>query len=264
MTFIAAAVIVMVLLFALLLVFQRRFIYFPDPYTPALSGEQVSFVSDDGPRLSGTFVPASGTPTGVTVLVLNGNAGHRGYRAPLASALSRAGFAVLLFDYRGYGGSEGSASEVGLLRDAHAAAAYLATRSDVEGRRIAYFGESLGAAVAVALALERPPLALVLRSPFTSLADMAALHYPFLPLRPFLVDRYPALDQIGRVAAPVLVMAGAADRIVPPENSRRLFAAAREPKRFVLVAGADHNDPELLAGRELVEEFSRFIAAASR
>jgi fermentation-respiration switch protein FrsA (DUF1100 family) len=108
------------------------------------------------------------------VLVFNGNGGNRAHRAPLAAALSRSGLAVLLFDYRGYGGNPGAPTEPGLLADARAARAYLASRPGVDPGRLVYLGESLGAAVAVALAVEVPPLALVLRSPFTSLATWAA------------------------------------------------------------------------------------------
>jgi fermentation-respiration switch protein FrsA (DUF1100 family) len=247
---------------------QRGMLYFPDGRAvPAASsvlegGEDVAFPTEDGLRLSGWLVPSRG-PTVAAVLVLNGNAGNRSDRAPLAAALSREGFAVLLFDYRGYGRNTGEPTEVGLLRDARAAAAYLATRAG--GARIAYLGESLGAAVAVALAAERPPLALVLRSPFTSLADIGAHHYPYLPVHPLLLhDTYPSIERIGAVRAPVLVIAGERDRIVPPTFSRRLYEAAAEPKRYVLVPGADHNDRELLAGENVVAEMARFIRDAAR
>ena len=122
---------------------------------------------------------------------------------------------MLLLDYRGYVGNPGSPSEDGLLADARAARAYLLSRADVDPARLVYFGESLGAAVAVALAAEHPPAALILRSPFTSLADIAAVHYPFLPAGLMLRDRYESIERIGRVRAPLLVVAGQRDRIVP-------------------------------------------------
>src|SRR6266540_3408251 len=143
-------------------------------------------------------------------------------------------------------------------------AAYLAARGDVDLTRLVYFGESLGAAVAVRLALERPPMALVLRSPFTSLADIGRVHYPFLPVRLLLRDRYASIEQVGGLRCPVLVVAGDRDGIVPWEQSRRLAEAIPEPKRFVLVPGADHNDLELLAGRRLIDEAVRFVADAGR
>src|SRR5205807_5382312 len=135
--------------------------------------------------------------------------------------LADAGCQVLLFDYRGYGRNPGSPSEAGLLADARAARAYLRTRSDVDERRLVYFGESLGAAVAVALAVEEPPGALVLRSPFRSLAEVGRLHYPYLPVDLMLADRYPTADRIARVQAPLLVIAAERDEIIPVEQSRR-------------------------------------------
>jgi len=242
---------------------QRGMLYFPDdravpPAASVLAGaEDVAFTTEDGLLLRGWFVPAR-APAVAAVLVLNGNAGNRSDRAPLAGALSREGLAVLLFDYRGYGGNPGSATETGLLRDARAAAEYLATRTDTS--RIAYFGESLGAAVAVALAAERPPLALILRSPFTSLADIGRHHYPYLPVHPLLLqDTYGSIERIGTLRAPLLVIAGERDRIVPAAFSRRLYDAAAEPKRYVAVPGADHNGGALLSGEIVISETVRFV-----
>ena len=252
-----------VALLAVLWSAQRGLLYFPDgrPVLRASSllagGEDVTFLTEDGLRLGGWLVPSQG-PTIAAVLVCNGNAGNRSDRAPLAAALARAGFAVLLFDYRGYGGNAGDPTEEGLLRDARAAETYLRTRAG--GAPVAYIGESLGAAVAVTLASERPPLALVLRSPFTSLADIGAHHYPYLPVHPALLrDTYRSIERIGAVRAPVLVIAAEHDRIVPPAFSRRLHDAAAEPKRYVLVPGADHNDRALLSGETVVAEMVRFI-----
>ena len=181
-------------------------------------------------------------------------------RVELAVALNRLGLSVLLFDYRGYGGNTGRPSEEGLAADARAAQAWLAAQPDVDPQRIAYFGESLGAAVAVGLAVQRPPAALILRSPFTSLADVGAVHYPWLPVRWLLLDRYPSIERIASVHAPLLVIAGDRDDIVPLPLSRRLYDAAVEPKRFVLVPGAGHNDPELLDGSLMLDEIERFLS----
>ena len=257
-----AAAIVLAVLWSV----QRRLIYFPlaknvPPAASVLPGaEDVTFDTTDGLRLGGWFIraPASRDLAAVAV-VFNGNAGDRSFRAPLAGALSTAGLSVLLFDYRGYGGNPGSPSEHGLIADARAARAYVASRDDVDPARIVYFGESLGSAVAVALSLEHPPAALVLRSPFTSLTDMGRLHYAFLPVRQLLRDRFDAIDQIPGLTCPVLVIAGDNDTIVPPEQSRRMFEAASGPKRFVLIPGADHNDFALLAGQQLMTEVSQFL-----
>ena len=244
-------------------VLQRRMIYFPLPQdvphaASALErAEDVTFETADGLPLHGWFAsPAQSN--GATVLIFNGNAGDRSSRAPLAAALTRNGFSVLLFDYRGYGRNPGQPTEPGLVADARAARQYVGSRADVDRARLVYFGESLGAAVAVALAVEQPPAALVLRSPFTSLADMARLQFPFLPT--FLLrDRFESLNQISRVDCPLLVMTGDRDSIVPPAQSRRLYEAALGPKRFVQIAGADHNDYELLAGQQLITEVTQFL-----
>jgi uncharacterized protein len=281
----------------LLWAFQRRLIYLPSPgpVPPAASvlpgAEDVSFETADGLQLQGWFVPGAvdnpapprprsvtlpeGAPPqvgegeahpnpGPAVLVCNGNGGDRSMRAALAAALSRMGLAVLLFDYRGYGGNPGSPSEEGLAADARAALEYLAGRPEVDPRRVVYLGESLGAAVALRLAVERPPAALVLRSPFASLAEVGRRHYPFLPVSLLLRDRYDSAARVGRLTAPLLVVAGGRDRIVPATHSRRLFAAAPQPKRLVVLDGAGHNDHDLLAGPRLMEELSAFLAGVPK
>ena len=256
----------------LLWLFQRRLLYFPTPgpVPPAAStlpgAEDVTFETADGLRLHGWFVPAAGGPATVgrrwrwpAVLVCNGNGGDRSMRAPLAAALARMGLAVLLFDYRGYGGNPGAPTEEGLAADARAALGYLAGRPEVDPERVVYFGESLGAAVALRLATERPPAALVLRSPFASLAEVGRRHYPVLPVSLLLRDRYDSAALAGRLDAPLLVVAGGRDQIVPVSHSRRLFDAAPQPKRLVVLDGADHNDHELLAGPRLLAELRAFL-----
>jgi uncharacterized protein len=259
-----ALVAAIVLVLAVVWLFQRRLIYFPlhVPVPPAASvlptAEEVSFQTEDWLPLGGWFVPALGASR-FTVLVFNGNTGDRSDRAPLAAGLARNGLSVLLFDYRGYGGNPGNPSERGLVSDARAARAYLDSRPDVDSDKIAYFGESLGAAVAVTLAVERAPAALILRSPFTSLSDMGRLHYPFLPSGPLLRDRFDSVVRIGRVACPVLIVAGERDQIVPLGQSRRLYDAISTTGRLVVVPGADHNDYELLAGEQLIAEIARLL-----
>lgn len=191
----AVGVLVIVALVGLALVWslQRRLIYFPSPgpLPPAATalpgGQDVNFTTDDQIRLAGWYFPVEGADA--AVLVFPGNGGDRSMRVPIAAALNRMGLSVLLFDYRGYGGNPGTPSEDGLAADARAAATWLAEQPGVE--RIGYYGESLGAAVAVGLAVERAPQALMLRSPFTSLPDVGATHYPWLPVRWLLRDAIP-------------------------------------------------------------------------
>jgi fermentation-respiration switch protein FrsA (DUF1100 family) len=186
------------------------------------------------------------------VLVAPGNAGNRLARAPLAAALAGKGLTVLLVDYRGYGGNPGSPSEQGLARDMQAAQTYLVEQSGIPAERLLYYGESLGAAVATALAVQHPPAALILRSPFTDLSAVGQEHYPFLPVRLLARDRFPVVDLIRQITAPTLIVYGTADSIVPPAQSVAVADNAAGPVRVVAVAGADHNDASLLNGRQLV------------
>lgn len=260
--------VVMVVYVAFVLLFQRALLYFPERATlpPASSvipgAVDARIRTEGGHELGAWFVHGDGS--GIAVLVMNGNAGHRGYRASLARALASRGLAVLLYDHPGYGDSTGSPSEGALLDAARAAAAHLASREGVDPARLVYFGESLGNGPAVALAAERPPLALVLRSPFASVAEMARVHYPLLPLGPLVLDRYEVRKRIASVRTPTLVIAGERDSIVPFEQSRRVHDAAAGPKRLVVIAGADHNDRALLDGPELVEAIVVFARDAIR
>jgi len=245
---------------------QRRLIYFPSVAPPPAAttihagAVDARFVTAEGVQLGGWFFPRNDGELSPVVLVMNGNAGSRAGRLPLALGLARHGLAVMLFDYRGYGGNPGSPTEQGLLSDARAARQWLVSQPGVDPDGIVYFGESLGAAVAVALASEQPPAALILRSPFTSLAEVGDVHYPWLPVRHLLRDRFPSIDRIRRVSCPILVIAGEEDGIVPPAQSRRLYEAAPAPrKRFVSIPGAGHNDPMLTSGDPLTSEVASFL-----
>ena len=261
-----AAVLVLALVSMLTIAWaqQRRLIYFPfgevpNPEAVGLKGASaVSFPTADGLTLSGWFVSRTDAPH-FMVIVFNGNAGNRAFRAPLADALVNANLAVLLFDYRGFGGNPGSPSESALRIDARAAREYVRTRIDVNPRRIVYFGESLGTAVATELAVDDPPAALLLRSPFTSLTEIGRHHYSMLPVRWLLRDRYDTIDRITRVRAPILVIGGDRDRIVPMAQTRQLYDAARDPKSLLIIKGADHNDEPLVEGREMIDGVLRFL-----
>jgi uncharacterized protein len=262
----ALIVVVAVLLTVVLLAwsFQRRLIYFPlgnsrPPLPPEVTGiEEVTLRTDDGLELRAWHVAAP-DPDAITVLVCNGNAGNRGDRLGFAIALRRLGAQALLLDYRGFGSNPGSPSHAGLIADARAALSYLVDARNVNPARIVYFGESLGAAVAAELAVVRPPAALILRSPFTSLADVGQHHYPFLPVRWILRDPLSVVDHVRRVKVRTLVIAGDRDRVVPIEQSRRVFEAAAGPKELVIVPGADHNDHALFTGETMMRAIHRLI-----
>jgi fermentation-respiration switch protein FrsA (DUF1100 family) len=248
---------------ALLLLFERRLIYFPTsaleatPTALGLAHEELSLRAEDGVRLHGWFLPVKDARG--SVLVCHGNAGNVSHRLDRAIFLqSRLGLDVLLFDYRGYGRSQGRPDEEGTYRDARAAYRWLREHGYGENS-IVIFGESLGSAVALDLALSSPARALVLESPFTSIPEMARAVYPFLPVWPLVRTRYDNLAKIGRLRMPLLVLHGDRDDVVPFAQGRRLFEAAPEPKRFFAIPGASHNDTYLVGGEGYWRAFAEFL-----
>lgn len=242
---------------------QRQLVYLPDRREPAppvvadhLDVEEVTLVTGDDLTLTAWYVtPAVDVAT--TVLVTGGNAGNRGLRLPLAAGLAERGHAVLLLEYRGYGGNPGRPHEDGLVADARAARAWLGERADVDEARVAYLGESIGTGVAAALTAEQPPAALVLRSPFPSLPDVARTHYPFLPVRTLLRERFPIVDHLAGYDGPVLVVAGAADGTIPAALSREVADVTGAD--YVELPGADHNDPVFLDGARFLDAVDAFL-----
>ena len=248
---------------------QRHLVYFPDRTAPppaagVLPGARgVTLATSDGLTLGAWYLPPSG-PCRAAVLVAPGNGGNRAGRVGLARALGAAGFGVLLTNYRGYGGNPGVPSEQGLARDLRAARAFLLGEAGIAERDVVYLGESIGTGPASALAVEHPPAALVLRSPFTSLADVGRAAYG-VPVGWLLRDRYAVADAVRHVRAPVAVVYGGADTTVPPAQSRAVAKAARDAGADVVetqVPGADHNDPLLAQGPALVDALARVAARA--
>lgn len=234
-TFVAVAGLLYAALAAALYLGQRALLYFPDPSTPdparyGLAGDiaVAGYRTEDGLDLAAWYRPA--TRQGyATVVYFHGNAGHFGDRAPVARYLWDQGYGVLLAGYRGYGGNPGSPSETGLFADGRAALAWLAGQG-VPADCTVLYGESLGSGIAVRLASEARVAAVVLESPFTSIADVAAAHYPIFPVSLLVRDRFDSLARIGAIGAPLLVMHGERDRTVPVRFGRRLYAAAADPK----------------------------------
>lgn len=248
----------LVLLLAVVWLLQRRMIYFPGGSPPSVGkvlpeARDVALHTSDGLTLGAWYVPAGAPDLGVTVLIANGNAGHRGDRVDLARGLAAAGLSALLFDYRGYGGNPGRPTERGLARDVRAARSFLTEELKVPADRLLYLGESLGAAVVTELAAEHPAGGLLLRSPFASLAAVAGRAYPFLPVNLLLRDRYPVLEHIATVHTPTSVVCCDADEIVPPRQSQAVAEAAPQLVEVVTVAGARHNDHRLVAGSALIQ-----------
>lgn len=240
---------------AMLWALQRHLIYLPDstPVPPAAEviggASDVTLYTADGLELRAWFVPATGpADTGMAVLVAPGNGGNRAGRAGFAKELSRRGLAVLVMDYRGYGGNPGNPSEDGLAADADAAVAALKDLG-YPATRILYFGESLGSGVVAALQARNPPAGVVLRSPFTELADVGAHHYPWLPVRTLLRDRFPVVKHLATSDVPVTVIYGDRDSVVPSELSARVAERASFLVERVVLPGADHNDPVMFGSR---------------
>lgn len=254
---------------AILWAMQRQLIYFPDEDVVPPAGEvldgarDVTLHTEDGLRLGAWFVPAHGRSSSTTmaVLVAPGNGGNRLGRAGLADELSQRGLAVLLMDYRGYGGNPGSPSERGLVADALAATDALQRLGYPPGRTI-YLGESLGAGVVAALQARRPPAGMVLRSPFTELAEVGAHHYPFLPVRALLRDRFPVVEHVSSSEVPVSVVYAARDSVVPSALSARVADSAKSLVERIVIPGADHNDP-VMFGPQVADAVAR-LAYPSR
>lgn len=229
---------------------EQHFIFFPSAElveTPAARGlpyEEVWLDTADGVRVHAWFIPGRPDVDLPALLFFHGNAGNLSHRVYNLELLHhRLGLPVLILSYRGYGLSQGRATEVGLYEDARAAQSWLEARGYPPARQV-YFGRSLGAAVALQLALERPPAGLILESPFTSIAELGRHHYKLLyPLLGRLVEaRFDNLDKIPRLTSALLVIHGGRDRIVPPAMAERLFTLAPEPKRLLWLDQAGHND----------------------
>ncbi len=231
--------------------FEERMIFFPAPYNAAdtvwrpagLEFEDAWFTADDGAKLHGWYCPVD-EPEAV-ILFAHGNAGHLAWRAEAIRNLQRElHCSVLIFDYRGYGRSEGKPSERGVLRDVRAAHAWLIERSGRPAEEIVLMGRSLGGGVVLDLAAETSAAAVVVESTFTSLPDVAAVHYPWLPVRTLMRSRLNNLQRLADYPGPIFLSHGDADTVVPFEFGRRLYEAATGEKQFFLVAGGGHNDPQ--------------------
>ncbi|HET8973479.1 MAG TPA: alpha/beta hydrolase [Pseudolabrys sp.] len=227
---------------ALMYVFQRSLMYFPDRARtpPAAAGfpqaEEVTLTSSDGERLVAWHVPPRDAKP--VVIYFQGNAGALNLRTDRFRWLTGDGFGLIALSYRGYGGSTGKPTEAGMLLDAAAAYDFAAAR--YPAGRIVLWGESLGTGVAIALAAERQTGGIILDSPFTSAADIGASAYPFVPVRWFIKDSFRSDERIGRVKAPLLVLHGEMDPIIPVRFGERLFALANEPKRMVRFSSGGH------------------------
>ncbi len=258
------AAVVYVGLCILLFFRQSRMIYFPlatvmqTPADVGLAYESVALMTDDHVRLAGWYVPCAGARG--TALMCHGNGGNIGDRLHSICLFHELGLNVLIFDYRGYGASAGKPSEAGTYLDARAAWRYLADERNLPPTGIVVFGRSLGGAVAAGLAEHVTPAALILEATFTSIPDIGAGLYPWLPIRWLSRYRYNTLARLERIHCPVLIAHSRDDDLIPFEHGRKLFAAAREPKTFFELSG-DHNEGEVLTSPAYREALDKFLSA---
>jgi uncharacterized protein len=242
-----------------MMLMENSLIYFPSVYPegiwdpPGLEFEDAWFEAADGTKLHGWYVPRA-NPRAV-VLVAHGNGGNLSHRYELLQQLAALNVSTMIFDYRGYGRSAGAPSEEGILADARAARRWLATRAGVQENDIVLMGESLGGGVMVELAAHDGARALVLENTFTSLPDVAAFHYPWLPVKTLMRTRMDSAAKIGKFHGPLLQVHGDADTIIPFVIGQQLHAAANQPKTFVTIAGGDHNDPRSSTFLEALDKF---------
>lgn len=225
---------------------QRRLLYHPNRVPPKLADlaglgvREVALTTKDGFALASWYLPP---PAGRPVIAyFHGNGGHIGYRAERLRRFAHAGYGVLMVEYRGYGGNPGAPCEAGLYADGEAALDFLAG-AGIDGERIVLWGESLGSGIVVYLAARQRVAAVVLEAPFTSVAAAARRHYRFVPGAALLVrDRFDSLSRISQVTAPLLILHGERDGIVPASHGRTLLAAATTPKEGWFALEAGHKD----------------------
>jgi hypothetical protein len=265
---------------------EKQLIFFPSRYPDgdwstagaaadrnnrAISIDDCYFHTSDGIRLHGWYcgpetgrtVPAENPAGPLTLLWFHGNAGNISHRRPMIETLLQLPVRIFIIDYRGYGRSDGRPSEAGIYLDARAAWDYLVQKRRISPARIVLFGKSLGSAPAIELATHVQPAGLIIQSAFTSIPDMARIHFPFIP-RFFIRTRMDSLSRVGSLSCPKLFIHSKADEIVPYSLSLRLFQAAAEPKLFYEVAGAGHNETWLIGGAAYLNAINRFLIAISQ
>ena len=242
--------------------FEDRFIYFPElqimqtPVAANLAFEEHRFKTSDGITLHGWYMPHPSAR--FTVLHFHGNAGNISHRISLYRRWHQLGLYVFAFDYRGYGSSDGEPGEEGLYEDGRAALRLLTGKLGVSPSSILISGRSLGAAVAVKLAAEVHPAGVALETPFTNIPDMAAYHYPWLPVRWLAKSRFDTLLMVGDISSPLLLISANDDSIAPSFMAERIFNAAREPKHYVSLSGG-HNSFDSVSEQQYTESWRGWI-----
>ena len=250
-------------MFAYLKYFEKKGIYYPTKkieFTPINAGlkyEDVFFNTDDGLKLNGWFIPQEDPRA--TLLFCHGNAGNISHRIEIIKIFNKLKLNVFIFDYRGYGRSQGSPSEGGLYRDAQAAYKYLLSREDINKDAIVIYGKSIGANVAIDLASKVKPACLISESGFSSAYDMGRKLFPYLPIKWIITIKYDALTKIKDIPIPKLIIHSQDDEIIPFRLGERLFEAATQPKEFYQMQGG-HNEAIFMAQEEYSVKINDFLS----
>lgn len=255
---------VWVLLSLLLYLFQPKFVYFPQStidYTPDMVGlpyEDIHLLTKDNVNIHGWFIPVK--EASKTLLFFHGNGGNISHRLDSLKIFHEIGLSIFIIDYRGYGLSQGSASEQGTYQDAEAAWKYLTKTRGIADKDIIIFGRSMGGAVATWLANQHTPDLLMLESTFTSIADMGKHYYPYLPTQLLARIKYASIDRIGDIQCPVLIAHSQSDEIIPYALGQRLFEKVKSTRVFMELQGG-HNDGFIVSGHSYIEGIMHFINA---
>ncbi len=241
---------------------QPKFLYKPVkdlPYNPGdigLTYENVNFRAKDNTKLNGWYIPAPDAE--FTVLFCHGNGGNMTHRLDTINILNELGLSCFIFDYRGYGASEGTPTEHGTHLDATAAWHWLTLDCGIKKENIIIFGRSLGGSVAAHLAKKVQPRGLIVESAFTSYLDMGKKSYPYMPVRMFAAFSYKTIEHIKKITCPVLIIHSRNDELIPFEFGLRLYDAANEPKEFIEIFGS-HNDGFLYSGQTYRDAWSNWL-----
>ncbi len=263
-TIVAGIAIAYLFFCALVYLQQGRMLYYPTsriegtPMDIGLAFDDVSFRTQDGVKLNAWYVPA-GNERGF-LLFCHGNAGNISHRLDTISIFHRLGLSVLIFDYRGYGRSEGKPDEQGTYLDAEAAWNYLVSERQVPADKIVYFGRSLGSAIAADTALRHAGAALIIESGFTSVPAYGQRLFPFLPVRLLARYKYATIDKVAKISIPKLFIHSPHDEVIPFDHGKALFEKAAVPKEFLQIKGG-HNEGFLLSGELYVDGIDRFLTA---
>ena len=267
LTAVGSVLVLVIALLALVFFFQRSLLYFPDTSDPDRAANRpqnatdVSFTTADDVSLHTWMFRPTGPSRNMAVLFCPGNAGNRAGRAGIGTELAALGYTTLLLEYRGFGGNPGKPTEAGLILDAQAAVKFLHDQG-FDLSHIVYAGESLGTGVAVQLATIEQPAGVLLRSPYTSMVDMAKTLYPWLPVSLLLRDRYETMSYLPSVTVPITVLAGSADELVPLSQSTTVANAAPDLFQFTVVDGAGHNDP-IWSGQYMASQIDKLARAVA-